>query len=75
MRNAILIQNLRILRRMQDYSQDYVASQMKISVVTYCHIETGKIPFTADYQKKACKIIGITIETLKTFDKNIYFQK
>jgi transcriptional regulator with XRE-family HTH domain len=75
MKNATLIENLRILRRMQDYTQDYVASQLKISVVTYSQIENGKIPFTADYQKQACKIIGISLETLRTFNKDIYFQK
>lgn len=72
-KNKKLIENLRIFRQIAGISQEYMGIKLGISHTAYAKIETGKTPFSTKYRQKCCDIIGIEFETLKTFDKSVYY--
>lgn len=53
-------ENLRLLRRSFDYSQEYVASFLSISQKTYSNIEQGKIKAKPDLILKLSEILKVS---------------
>ena len=57
-------ENVRILRRRYDYSQEYIAYQLGISQKTYSLLEQGKIKVSFEIISNLANILKVTSSTL-----------
>ena len=56
------------IRKLQGFSQEYVASKLKISQNSYSRIERGETKVTLKKLTEICKVLEIDIKTLQNFD-------
>ncbi len=60
--------NIRKMREIRGYDQDYMAKQLGIKQNTYSRIETGEIKLTAERLEKIADVFSTTIEAIKSAD-------
>ncbi len=78
MDNSLLAQRLKELRKVYNYTQDYVADVLETTRQTYSHYETGKRkPSTATIYKLA-SLYGISVDDLLhlsiEYDPNVFYE-
>lgn len=77
MANQLLPAKLKELRKIYNYTQDYVASALGIARQTYSHYETGKRTPTSDALFKPAGLYNISVDDLMQLtievDRNIYY--
>lgn len=54
-----VIQKLRLLRRKQEYSQEYMAFMLNISQNAYSRLESGKTPLTIHRLFEICDLLKV----------------
>lgn len=67
-------ENLRIFRMMFGYSQQYIGSKIGVSHTAYAKYERGETIITQNIMVDICGVLGIDVNTLKTFEKNVYLK-
>lgn len=65
------LQNLKVLRKMNNLSQADMASNLKIGFNTYRSKENGKTEFTLNEAREVSKIFKMTIEEI-FFEKLVF---
>ena len=75
---TLLSKRLQELRKVNNYTQDYVASALGIVRQTYSHYETGKRTPSSEMLFKISGLYGISVDDLlrltTDLDRNIYFE-
>lgn len=72
--NKKYAENLRIFRMMFGYSQEYIGSKIGVSHTAYAKYERGETIITQKVMVDICGVLGIDVNTLKTFEKNVYLK-
>jgi transcriptional regulator with XRE-family HTH domain len=62
-------QNIRAIRELRNYTQDYVAGQLRVSIPTYSNIETGKTEVTLSRLEQIAQIFGVDYEQILRLDR------
>lgn len=65
--------NIRTIREIKGYSQDYMAEKLNISQKTYSNIEADKSKINTEIIKSISEILGIDPVRLLSFDEKILF--
>ena len=77
MAKTLLLQRLKELRKLHNYTQDYVASALGIVRQTYSHYETGKRTPSPEILFKLAGLYNISVDDLMQLtielDRNIYY--
>lgn len=77
MKNSLLSKRLKELRKVNGYTQDYVASALGIVRQTYSHYETDNRKPSAEILYKLAGLYNISVDDLMALsielDKNIYY--
>ncbi len=63
-------QNLKKIRELKNYTQEYVSERLGISQVAYCRLESGKTRLTIKRIHELAEIFEIDPLLLLTFDEN-----
>lgn len=75
--SVVLGKRLKELRRINNYTQDYVASILGVIRQTYSHYETGKRTPSSENLYKLASLYNISVDDLLhltiQLDKNIYY--
>lgn len=66
-------ENIRKIRELRGYSQDYMASRLSISQRSYSNIESDKSKLDKDTLNEISNVLEIDPVTLLTFDEKIIF--
>lgn len=78
MESTQLAKRLRELRKVNNYTQDYVASALGVIRQTYSHYETGKRTPNSEMLYKLAGLYDISVDDLLhlsiDLDKNIYYE-
>ena len=78
MESTQLAKRLRELRKVNNYTQDYVASALGVIRHTYSHYETGKRTPNSEMLYKLAGLYDISVDDLLhlsiDLDKNIYYE-
>ena len=78
MESTQLAKRLRELRKVNNYTQDYVASALGVIRQTYSHYETGKRTPNSETLYKLAGLYDISVDDLLHLsidsDKNIYYE-
>lgn len=67
--------NIRKVRELKNYSQDYMADCLSIAQRTYSDIENDKINIDAERLKKISEILEVDPMVLVAFDERILFHE
>lgn len=77
MAETMLSQRLKELRKLHNYTQDYVASMLGVVRQTYSHYETGKRTPNSETLYKLAGLYNVPIDDFMhltiEIDKNIYY--
>ena len=77
MAETLLSQRLKELRKLHNYTQDYVASMLGVVRQTYSHYETGKRTPNSETLYKLSGLYNVPIDDFMhltiELDKNIYY--
>ena len=77
MADSLISQRLKELRKLHNYTQDYVASALGIVRQTYSHYETGKRTPNSEILFKLAGLYNISVDDLMQLtielDRNIYY--
>lgn len=77
MKNSLLPSKLKELRKVHDYTQDYVAATLGIVRQTYSHYETGKRTPNPDTLFKLAGLYSISVDDLMQLatdiDRDIFY--
>lgn len=73
MTDATIGENIRKVRELKGFSQDYMASQLSISQKAYSNIENGKRKIDKDLVEQLAGILDVAPLSLVTFDEKILF--
>jgi len=65
---ATIASTIRKLRHIREFTQDYLADQMNVSIRTYREIEAGRISPTLDQMDSAAKAFQCTFPQLLCFN-------
>lgn len=60
--------NIRILRQLRNFSQEYMASQLGMSQTNFARIEKGQVSVTANILDQIAEVLGYSTEVLICFD-------
>ena len=75
---SLLSKRIQELRKVNNYTQDYVASALGVVRQTYSHYETGKRTPSAEMLYKISGLYGVPIDDLmrltSELDRNIYYE-
>jgi transcriptional regulator with XRE-family HTH domain len=71
MKNKLLPQKLKELRKVNNYTQDYVAEVLGVVRQTYSHYETGKRTPDAEVFYKLAGLYNISVDDLLQFAKAV----
>lgn len=66
--------NIRTIREIKGYSQDYMAEKLNVSQKTYSNIEADKSKVNTDLIKSIATILEIDAIRLLSFNEKILFQ-
>ena len=69
----MLNKNLRIIREIRGYSQDYIANQLGISQNAYSKLERGETGIDEKKLEQISKVLNVSSETIKNFSEAIVF--
>lgn len=64
---------IRKVRELKNYTQDYMASQMKVSQSSYSRYENGEIDVSPEILDEIARILNVKKEFIEAFDENVYF--
>lgn len=67
--------NIRKLRELRGYKQDYLAEQLGMSLSGYSKIERGETDVSIGRLEQVAKALDIKIETILGFNENIVLQQ
>ena len=77
MKSTLLSTRLKELRKVNNYTQDYVASALGVVRQTYSHYETGKRTPNSEALYKLAGLYGISVNDLiqltLVLDRDIYY--
>ncbi|MBO6297399.1 MAG: helix-turn-helix transcriptional regulator [Lachnospiraceae bacterium] len=75
---SLLAQRLKELRKVSNYTQDYVAAVIGSSRQTYSHYETGRRKPSTETIYKLAGLYNISVDDLlhltMDFDRNVYYE-
>lgn len=71
--NEKIARNIRSLRELKGYTQEYVATVLGIEQPNYSLIEKGKKPITFELAQKIAAILETSLETIQKFDSEAFF--
>lgn len=71
--NEKIARNIRSLRELKGYTQEYVATELGIEQPNYSLIEKGKKPITFELAQKIAAILETSLETIQKFDSEAFF--
>ncbi|MDE0472353.1 MAG: helix-turn-helix transcriptional regulator [Ekhidna sp.] len=60
------------IRELKNLTQDFVAQELGISQPAYSNIEKGQVQLKEDTLEKLSDVLGVSVDTLKTFDAEKY---
>ena len=63
----------RKIRELKNLTQDFVAQELGITQPAYSNIEKGQVQLKEDTLEKLSDALGVSLDTLKTFDAEKYF--
>lgn len=66
--------NLRQIRELKGYSQDYIAKALEISQRNYSRIEQNEVELNLTKLKKICEVLEVTPQQVLGFNEKIIFQ-
>ena len=69
-----LLFNLRKIRELKGYSQEYMAQQLEISTKTYSRLESGETKLPIMRLDKIVYVLGITVSDVIEFDSSSVFR-
>lgn len=61
------------LRELKDYSQEYMATQLKMSVPGYGRIERNEVDVSMERANQIATVLGISLTELISFDEKYIF--
>ena len=61
--------NIKAIRELKNYTQDYVACQLQVSVPTYSNIETGKTEVTLSRLQQIAEILEVDYQQILTLNR------
>lgn len=67
-------ENIRKLRTLKGYSQDYLSKKLKMSQNNYSELERGKVKLTIERLNEIAKILEVAPEDILNFDGGFNFQ-
>lgn len=67
--------NIRLLREMRNFTQQYMADELGLSISGYGKIERGKSDIKLSQLIKIAKILNTDLNTLINFDPNRIFNE
>ncbi|WP_163410404.1 helix-turn-helix transcriptional regulator [Flavobacterium ajazii] len=67
--------NIKIIRELRNYTQDYMAEEMGITQAGYSKIEKGKTDLSLGKLEKIAHIFDCNIQDIISFDTKIYLKK
>lgn len=77
MKNNLLPQKLKELRKAHGYTQDYIASVCDVARQTYSHYETGKRTPSSEILFKLAGLYNVSVDDLMqitiNLDRNVYY--
>jgi transcriptional regulator with XRE-family HTH domain len=62
-------QNIKAIRELRNYTQDYVADQLRVSIPTYSNIETGKTEITLTRLQQIAKVFEVDYQQILNLDR------
>src|SRR5215831_17015436 len=62
-------QNIKTIRELKNYTQDYVAGQLQVSIPTYSNIETGKTEVTLTRLQQIAKVFEVDYQQILNLDR------
>ena len=65
-----LLFNLRKIRELKGYSQEYMAQQLEISTKSYSRIEKGETKLSILRLDRIASILGLTVNEVIEFDSS-----
>lgn len=68
-------ENIKTLREIKNLTQDYVASQLSMSIANYSNIESGKTDVTLTRLQQIAKVLEIDYRQILNLDKDQLFNK
>ena len=68
-----VLKNIRKIRGLRDYSQEYMGKKLGISARGYGGIETGETPLTLERLEKIAEILEVSPLQLLAFDEKLIF--
>ncbi len=68
-----VLKNIRKIRGLRDYSQEYMGQKLGISARGYGGIETGETPLTMERLEKIAEILEVDVPQLLSFDEKMLF--
>ncbi len=78
MANPLLLQRLRELRKINNYTQDYVAEVLGTTRQTYSHYETGRRKISPETIYKLALLYNVSADDLLhlsiEFDDNVFYE-
>lgn len=78
MKSSLLSQRIKELRKVYNYTQDYVAEVLGITRQTYSHYETGRRSPSADTIFKLAALYNISVDDLLrlsvVLDKDVFYE-
>lgn len=61
-------QNIKIIRELKNLTQEYVSSQLNLSIPSYSNIETGKTDLTITRLQQIAKVLEIDYQQILQLD-------
>jgi transcriptional regulator with XRE-family HTH domain len=61
-------QNIKIIRELKNLTQEYVSSQLNLSIPSYSNIETGKTELTITRLQQIAKVLQIDYQQILKLD-------
>ncbi|HTQ65401.1 MAG TPA: helix-turn-helix transcriptional regulator [Puia sp.] len=68
-------QNIKTIRELKNFTQDYVASQLNMSTPNYSNIENGKTDVTLTRLLQIAKVLEIDYRQILSLDKSVLFNE
>jgi len=62
-------QNIKAIRELKNYTQDYVAGQLQVSVPTYSNIETGKTEVTLSRLQQIAEVFEVYFQQILNLNR------
>ena len=71
--NITIAQNIRKIRDIRGFTQEFVAEKLELSQSAYSKIEQGKIFLTEEVKEKIAKTLGVSKKLLESYNDNMIF--